>query len=254
MCDSTVLPLRKSSAAISRFVFRSVASVAISNSRLVRAASPLFSFTGRRTCFRSGSKSSQLAACLVAHAQRATLVELTFGPAQHSDRLLTLTGGCECAPLEAARERHVQLSADCFGGLGGSSRHDGGCGRFTPREQHRRARATGQRRGELQPELRSVLFGAAGVGIGRLGVPDRKLDHGQAFPVEAALHRHRARDLFAAQLEEDLSSPLDLAGVEPGHAEPPARTAAAVWDRATGQTAIDAQALLEGGDRAVEIP
>src|SRR6266545_6981201 len=94
---------------------------------------------------------------------------------------------------------------------------------------------------------------AARVGVRLSRVPDRELGEREALPVEAALHRHRARDVLPTELEQDAPAALDFARIEQRDAEPPTGPAARIGDRGAGQAAVDAQALLEGGDRTLEI-
>ena len=103
-CDSTVLALRNSSAAISRLVLRSVTRSAISSSRSVREARPSASGSPpRRRGLGADAELAQLAPRRLALARRAAGVELALGDAQHLDRPVALAGRDQRPPEDVAR-------------------------------------------------------------------------------------------------------------------------------------------------------
>ena len=254
MCDSTVFALRNSSAAISRFVLRSAIRATTSSSRFDSSACAPASSARRLAGLVARAQAAQLAPHLVAHAQRSALVELALDLAQQRDRRLALAGRDQGARLEAAREGGLQVRARSRRPSAADSCASRAASRGSPRASRTAARVrNASAEGRRRSEARGVLLGAAGVLPGRLEIADGELDEREALPVEAALDRHRARAVVAAELEQDRASPLDLAGLDQRDAQPPAGSAAAVRDRAAGEARIDARALLVGRDRAVEI-
>ena len=229
-CDSTVFSLRKSSAAISRLVMRSVTRSAISRSRLVSEA-----IAGSRRA--AGPRASapraelaQLAAHLVAHAQRAAGVELALGLAQLGDRLLALAGAGQRLARAAARANAACSRAPAAVApstptlAGGDRRLRVARGRAGPPRAPRPARPPA---GCRPSRLAASASARSHVRFGRLDVADRELR--QSATISQSKQRSTGTcelDPLAAERLHRLVGPLGLARLEQGDRQRPAGTAA----------------------------
>ena len=253
MCDSIVFSLRNSSAAISRLVLRSVTSSAISSSRLVSEPDARVLARGRAARLGAGAELAQLAAHLVADAQRAARVELALGLAQHLDRLLPLPRGRERPAQQTAREGRREPRADAsaaadrlLGGRAAPAASPAASRTAARARAAQRRRAAAARAGRRAPRHGSRT-------PRRVRPAARQLGQGEDLPVEAALDRDRVLELVTADRPHHLearsispsSNSVDASG-QPG-------PAAAGGHRAAGEAPARRGALLACVDRGIEV-
>ena len=256
-CDSTVLSLRNSAAAISRFVLRSVdelgdLELALGQRRRRRSRRPSparAARRARRACAARGASRRARAPSRTRRARprpRAASAIACVALARGGER--AALRGCARTPPGAARRSAAAASADAPAACGGLERLAGG-------EQHRRARAGGERGRQLQPEPRGVAprRGARSASAAS-ALPEPRARRARGSPSRSSARPASCARARPSPSSSRISRPRSTSPASNQRdAERPAGPAARVRDRAAGQARVDARALLAGGDRAVEV-
>ena len=224
-CDSTVLSLRNSAAAISRFVRRSVTSPAISSSRLVSALTPESPAVAGPARLGARAELAQLAPDLVADAGPSRRRRARARP-----RAAPRSPPARSPAAASARPSRLRENADLQPRAGGAPRLDGLAARrappapASPRASRTAARVRAASAGEQRrgPSSLGDLLGPAGVGVGRRRGARARARRGRRSPSRSSAPRgSRSRGRRRPSSRHRLQRPLDVAGLEAGRPRAP---------------------------------